>query len=199
MPRMVHYPPLWMDAEPLVPDTSPIDSRRPARWLPLAAARPAMSPAWRHWVGSRDSLTHRLTEAGRPRRFRVRLLDQRLGTPRHDEALALGIPPGQRAWLREVALCLDARPWVLARSVAPLDGLPTHELAHLGERSLGSWLFRQPDLERGAIEVTRDPAGFHAARGPWGRRSVFRHGGFRVLVQEWFLEAMADDLGLPSR
>ena len=171
----------------------------PPRWRPLAAAYPAMSPAWRRWVGARDSLTLRLTEAGRPRPFRVQLLDQRIATPRRDEAQALGLPPGRQAWLREVALCLGEAPWVAARSVAPLEGLPDHELERLGERSLGAWLFRQPDLERGTIEATEDPAGFHPARGPWGRRSVFRHGGFRVLVQEWFLDAMADDLGLPSR
>lgn len=175
------------------------ETRAPTRWLPLAEARLAMSPAWQRWVGSRDSLTLRLTKAGAPRPFRVRLLDQRLDAPRPDEARALGIAPGQRAWLREVALCLGERPWVVARSVAPLTGLPEQELAHLGERSLGSWLFRQPDLERGEIEATSAPAGFHEASGPWGRRSVFRRGDFRVLVQEWFLDAMADDLGLPSR
>lgn len=180
-------------------DLPPSDTRAPAHWIPLAAARPAMTTAWWRWVASRDSLTLRLTEAGAPRSFRVQLLDQRLGTPRLDEARALDIAPGQRAWLREVALCLDERPWVVARSVAPLAGLPEHELGRLGERSLGSWLFRQPNLERGEIEVTTAPARFHTARGPWGRRSVFRHGDFRVLVQEWFLDAMADDLGLPSR
>ncbi len=196
---MVHYPPPWMDRESAVSDSRSHAQHGPARWLPLAAVRPTMSPAWRQWVGSRDSLTLRLTDAGRPRPFRVHLIDQRTGALRRDEAQALNLPPGRQAWQREVALCLGETPWVVARSVAPLEGLPAHELTHLGERSLGSWLFRQPDLERGEIEVTRDPAGFHEARGPWGRRSVFHHGGFRVLVQEWFLDAMADDLGLPSR
>ncbi|MDR5866499.1 chorismate--pyruvate lyase family protein [Halomonas koreensis] len=158
-----------------------------------------MSQAWWPWVASRDSLTTRLTRAGAPRRFRVRLLDQRLGRPRRDEALALGLPPTRRAWLREVALCLDDRPWVVARSVAPLHGLRGQRLERLGERSLGSWLFRQPDLERGPIEVSAEPAPFHALPGPWGRRSVLRHGRFAVLVQEFFLDAMADDLALPSR
>ncbi|WP_240454062.1 chorismate lyase [Halomonas sp. NO4] len=168
-------------------------------WRPLAAARPAMSPAWWRWVASRDSLTARLIAAGEGRRFRVRLLDQRLGRPRPDEARALGLPPGRRAWLREVALCLEERPWVVARSVAPLAQLRGSRLAQLGERSLGSWLFRQPDLERSPIEVTAMPAPFHPSPGPWGRRSVFRHGRFAVLVQEFFLDAMADDLALPPR
>ncbi|MEQ6917827.1 chorismate--pyruvate lyase family protein [Halomonas aquatica] len=169
------------------------------RWRPLTAARPAMSPEWWRWVASRDSLTTRLVDAGGHRDFRVRLLDQRLGRPRRDEALTLGLPLGRLAWLREVALCLDEQPWVMARSVVPLDGLHGQRLDHLGERSLGSWLFRQPDLLRGPIEVTADPPPFHASSGPWARRSVFRHRRFSVLVQECFLDTMTDDLGLPSR
>lgn len=169
------------------------------RWRPLAVARPAMNPAWWQWIASRDSLTARLVSAGSHRTFRVRLLNQRLGRPRRDEALALDLPPTRHAWLREVALCLDERPWVVARSVVPLDGLHGQRLECLGERSLGSWLFRQPDLERSPLEVTADPPPFHPASGPWARRSLFRHHRFIVLVQEFFLDCMADDLGLPSR
>ncbi|MFG6158660.1 chorismate--pyruvate lyase family protein [Halomonas sp. 1390] len=158
-----------------------------------------MSPDWWRWVASRDSLTARLIAAGGPRTFRVRLLDQRLGRPHRDEALALGLPHGRLAWLREVALCLNERPWVMARSVVPLDGLHGQRLDRLGERSLGHWLFRQPDLVRGPLEVADRPAAFPSARGPWARRSVFRHRRFAVLVQEYFLDSMMDDLELPSR
>ncbi|WP_048305469.1 chorismate lyase [Halomonas sp. PR-M31] len=168
-------------------------------WRPAAAWRPAMSSAWWHWIASTDSLTRRLTEAANGE-FNVRLLVQRLDRPRRDEALALNIPFAQWVWRREVALCAGGRPWVVARSVAPLSALQGQRLRQLGERSLGSWLFRQPDLERGPIEVTSRPAPFHsAAPGPWGRRSLFRHGRFKVLVQEFFLARMADDLGLPKR
>ncbi|MDX5377517.1 MAG: chorismate lyase [Halomonas sp.] len=170
-----------------------------ASWRPLLAGRPAMSPAWWAWVATRDSLTARLIEAGAGRAFRVRLLGQHLGKPSLDEAQALGLPLDRLAWLREVALCLDERPWVVARSVAPLAQLRGQRLERLGERSLGSWLFRQPDLQRSPIEITTASASFHPAFGPWGRRSVFRHGRFAVLVQEFFLDAMADELGLPSR
>ncbi|MGR2738526.1 chorismate--pyruvate lyase family protein [Billgrantia sp. Q4P2] len=176
-----------------------VNSCLTATWRPLAAGRPAMSPAWWAWVATQDSLTARLIGAGAGRPFRVRLLDQRLGKPRLDEAQALGLPLGRLAWLREVALCLDGRPWVVARSVAPLDQMRGQRLERLGERSLGSWLFRQPDLVRSPIEVTTAPAPFHRLTGPWGRRSVFRHGRFAVLVQEFFLNEMADELGLPSR
>lgn len=158
-----------------------------------------MSPAWWQWVASTDSLTARLTKAGAPAVFRVHLLDQRLGRPSRDEALALGQPLDRWAWLREVALCVDGRPWVLARSVAPLSGVSGQRLESLGERSLGSWLFSQPDLRRGSIETTRSPAPFHELPGPWGRRSILRHRRFTVLVQEFFLNNMANDLALPPQ
>ncbi|SFU49363.1 chorismate--pyruvate lyase family protein [Halomonas korlensis] len=198
-------------------DGQPTDSRPerrwrlPPRWRPLAAARPAISAAWWQWIASRDSLTARLVVAGGERRFRVRLLGQQLARPALDEALVLGLPPKRYAWCREVVLCLDDRPWVVARSVAPLEQLRGQRLDRLGERSLGSWLFRQPGLERSPIEVTASSPPFQAGNGPWGRRSVFRlgagredshgrrHGRFAVLVQEYFLDTMRDDLGLPSR
>lgn len=169
------------------------------RWRPLAAARPAMSPAWWRWIASRDSLTARLISAAGERPFRVALLGQGPARPRLDEARALGIPDARQAWCREVALCVADRPWILARSVAPLAELQGERLDRLGERSLGSWLFRQPGLQRSPIEVTTAPPPFHPLAGPWGRRSVFRHRRVSILVQEWFLATMADDLDLPSR
>lgn len=177
-----------------------------SRWRPINAARPAMSAPWWQWVASTDSLTARLMAAGGEKQFRVRLLRQGVGWPRPDEAQALGIGAKRYAWLREVALCLDETPWVVARSVAPQ--LKGQRLESLGERSLGSWLFRQPGLVRGPLEVTTQFPPFASVSGiqedcAWGRRSVFyhgcKHGGLSLLVQEYFLAAMADDLGLPSR
>jgi chorismate--pyruvate lyase len=142
--------------------------------------------------------------AGGDKPFRVRLLRQGVGWPRQDEAQALGIGTKRYAWLREVALCLDETPWVVARSVAPLTQLKGQRLESLGEHSLGSWLFRQPDLVRGPLEATTQPPLFISVNGidgrcAWGRRSVFYHGCLSLLVQEYFLGAMADDLDLPSR
>ncbi|WP_353980437.1 chorismate lyase [Salinicola endophyticus] len=149
-----------------------------------------MDPRWWRWVASTDSLTARLIAAS-PRPFRVRLLDEGIGVPRRDEAQALGLAPGRVAWIREVLLMSGERPWVAARSVAPLTRSGCRSLRALGERSLGSWLFAQPDLERGPIELSADHAGV------WLRRSRFRHGRIQLLVQECFLAQMAADLALP--
>ncbi|MCA8864286.1 MULTISPECIES: chorismate--pyruvate lyase family protein [unclassified Halomonas] len=179
-----------------------------SRWRPIDAVRPAMSASWWQWVASTDSLTARLMAAGGAKPFRVRLLRQGVGWPRQDEAQALGIGAKRYAWLREVALCLDETPWVVARSVAPLAQLKGQRLDRLGERSLGSWLFRQPGLIRGSLEATTQVPTFASVNGiqgnaAWGRRSVFsygcKHHSLSLLVQEYFLSAMADDLGLPSR
>ncbi|MDQ7730546.1 chorismate lyase [Halomonas sp. SpR8] len=190
--------------------TSPAFQQTPlfSRWRPINAARPAMSAPWWQWVASTDSLTARLIAAGGHKHFRVRLLRQGVGWPQQDEAQALGIAPKRYAWLREVALCLDERSWVVARSVAPLSQLKGQRLDRLGERSLGSWLFRQPDLVRGPLEVTTQSPPFVSENAleekcAWGRRSVFyngcKHDGLSLLVQEYFLRAMADELDLPSR
>ncbi|MDG4869339.1 chorismate lyase, partial [Guyparkeria sp. 1SP6A2] len=78
-------------------------------------------------------------------------------------------------------------------------------LGALGERSLGSWLFQQPDLVRGPLQATSSRPRFTAwgtpakGRSQWGRRSVFQHAGLSLLVQEYFLSTMADALSLPSR
>ncbi|MDN6297095.1 MAG: chorismate lyase [Halomonas sp.] len=175
------------------------ESRTLVRWRPVAAARPLMSPDWWRWVASTDSLTARLIAAGGSRRFSVRLLRQRVGYPFADEARALGISAQRYVWQREVALCLDGTPWVVARSVASLATLRGQRLHALGERSLGSWLFRQPGLARRPLEVSTNSPRFIATNSLWGRRSVFRHGRLALLVQEYFLPAMAEELGLPLR
>lgn len=180
-------------------EANAINSRVMPTWRPVSAARPLMSPNWWRWVASTDSLTARLIAAGGARRFSVRLLRQRVGYPFADEARALGIDAKRYVWQREVALCLDDEPWVVARSVAPLATLRGQRLYALGDRSLGSWLFRQPGLDRRPLEVTDNLPRFIAADSLWGRRSVFRHGRLALLVQEYFLPAMADELGLPSR
>ncbi|WP_075881689.1 chorismate--pyruvate lyase family protein [Vreelandella massiliensis] len=167
--------------------------------MPVKAARPAMPLPWWRWVASTDSLTARLIMAGEGRRFCVRLLRQSVGPAFVDETQALGTSRHHYAWRREVALCLDNTPWVVARTVAPLSQVQGQRLETLGSRSLGSWLFQQPDLVRGPLEVSTQAPRFAAVEALWGRRSRFEHAGLSLLVQEYFLPAMADALSLPSR
>ncbi|MGQ7244928.1 chorismate--pyruvate lyase family protein [Salinicola sp. V024] len=175
-------------------------SWRWVRWSPAAVHRPRMSADWWQWVASTDSLTARLIAASE-RPFRVKLMHQGVERPRRDEAQALGLALTEVAWVREVMLMSGDRPWVSARSIAPLDRIGCRRLRTLGERSLGSWLFAQPDLARDPIEVARVSPGSEGlcdglCEGLWLRRSRFRHGGIQLLVQECFRYEMAEDLGL---
>lgn len=164
-------------------------------WRPVPLGVPAGLAAW---LTDHDSLTAAVR--GRCRSLRVEVLGQRLGRALSDEAGLLGVRPGARVWVREVALLADDVPWVWARSVARRDDLRTawRDLAGLGDRSLGAALFADPRIGRGELLVRvlsrRDPRGRSAiARfgappdtGLWARRSLFHRGPGRILVTEAF-------------
>ena len=146
-----------------------------------------------NWLCAEGSLTQRLTDAGNDD-FRVELLAQEEQPARADEAQALGIAPGQPVWVRQVLLHTDGAPRVFARSVAPLSALGSAavELNGLGTTSLGHLLFRNPQIRRGPIEISRYPAAWlpcaWQAEGLWARRSHFSDGDLQLLVCEVFLQ-----------
>ncbi len=185
--------------------------------VPTTPRAPARSPAWhgadrlhrervpaalRPWVLARGSLTAQVR--GRcPQAFNLRVLRQRVGVPRADEARALGLGPGRRVLLREVALRCGGQPLVVARTVIPLTSLRGRQrrLAALGRRPLGQLLFTDRSARRGPYAlayltlrqagVLRPPASGRV----WGRRAVYHLGGMPLLVSEFFLPALVDARG----
>ncbi len=159
-------------------------------WL-LAGSSSFQVPAhWRAWLYDSGSLSQRLQRAAGGE-FSVRVLSECWQYPNADEARALGISPRRRALIREVELLgRNAEPWVFARTVIPATTLTGVErrLLRLGSRSLGSYLFRDPSLERAPLRACRlqDSGGQHY----WARRSVFRLHHKPLLVCEVFLPAM---------
>ena len=130
-------------------------------------------------------------------------MDEGWQRPRLDEARVLGMPRWNIGWVRQVQLLCDGRPWVFARTVIPVRTLSGAErrLARLGNRPLGAFLFADPGMSRGAVELARignEHAMFAEATSGivdspaeiWGRRSVFRIGGKPLLVTEVFLPAV---------
>lgn len=103
----------------------------------------------------------------------------------------LGIPFRQFAWIREVRLCGDDSPWVLARTIIPLACLEGkgRRLRYLGNKPLGAYLFSNPDWQRGPLETglcnNTIPGQPRIAR-----RSVFSNSGKSLLVGEYFLPAL---------
>ena len=130
-------------------------------------------------------------------------MDEGWQRPRLDEACALGIRSSQIGWVRQVQLLCEGTPWVFARTVVPVSTLSgaQRQLARLGNRPLGAFLFADPGMQRGPVElacIRKGQAMFSEAslglkQKPaevWGRRSVFRVGGKPLLVAELFLPAV---------
>ncbi len=112
---------------------------------------------------------------------------------------ALLAASGSAAFVREIELTCDGRPWVFAQTLIPQATLARHGwLAGLGRAALGERLAAIQGLERGPLEFARLAAGdrlYHRAlrercdapEALWARRSWFAIGGDRLLVQEVFL------------
>ena len=151
------------------------------------------------WLLDTGSLTQRLRRACADR-FRVHVLHQGWTRPSRDEARALRLRPGARAWTREVQLFCGEQPWVFARTLIPAKTLRGRgrRLTRLGAKPLGEVLFADPRVRRGPVEIARIPAGQRLHRRAftgfveppatiWGRRSVFWIDDGPLLVCEFFL------------
>ena len=166
--------------------------------------RAGIPEALRPWLRDPGSLTARIR--ARCGRFAVQVVCQQLARVHRDEALLLGLRPGERAWLREVLLLADGRPVVFARSLLPRRNVRgTWNLFHgMGSRPLGQALFSDPEISRLPLacrRLDRRDARYHRAqaalahhasgqfvpRALWARRSIFLLRGSALMVSEAFL------------
>jgi len=155
-------------------------------WSARLRVIPASLPTfWRSWLFDQGSLTARLS-ALRPGQFSVECLREGYGQPTPTERQELGLLGSQPVWFREVRLLLAGTPIVYARTAVPVHAMTgkLSRLQHLGNRSLGSFLFSQPELERGQIRASHCKANDHGLQ--WARRSVFHIGRGSLLVTEAF-------------
>jgi len=157
----------------------------------------------RSWLLDSASLTLRIKNHCRNKHlgdFSVKLLRQGMAIPSNDEVQRLKLKHRHYALIREVLLYCGDTPVIFARTVIPIKTLsgPQRQLAHLGNRPLGEFLFAQPALQRDAMEVTSltnghqlyDIAVQNLDKKPeqlWARRSIFRLKDKPLLVAEVFL------------
>lgn len=129
-------------------------SLRQANWHAHVLATNAPHP-YRQWLSAGGSLTNKLK--AHCSAFRVQLLHQDTATCLADEANIIGYHRPGRVWEREVLLRCDNTPVVFAHTVVPLsaDASDWPLFSALGERSLGSTLFGDPRVRRGALEFAR--------------------------------------------
>lgn len=143
------------------------------------------------WLDEPGSLTVRLVGKAQGR-FAVRVVWQGWALPALEERQRLGLRAGRYALIREVELLGNGQVWVRARSVLPATCLNGRgrRLRHLGNRSLGGLLFKDPTLVRGPIEIA--PMAQPEGR-IWARRSRLYYHGKPLLVAEAFLPALLND------
>ncbi|MET3133722.1 chorismate--pyruvate lyase [Oxalobacteraceae bacterium GrIS 1.11] len=167
-------------------------------------------PALRHWLAGAGSLTAKLKARGGP--FRVQCLHQETACCLSDEAALLGMRRPGRVWEREVLLKCDNRPVVFGHTVVPMAATAADWplFSALGERSLGTTLFGDRRVRRGALEYAKLRSGhplmrrLRAALGEAGhedqilyaRRCLYRRHRGWLLVTEVFLPSVLD-LSLP--
>ena len=134
-------------------------------------------------------------------------LTQRPGLCLPDELAAVNLQRRGRVREREVLLECDGVPVVFAHTIVPLNATASDWpfFSSLGERSLGTTLFGDPQVVRGALHFARlrsehrlvrracDVLGVARFDGPlYARRCLFRRKNGLLLVTEVFLPAIAD-------
>ena len=173
----------------------------PTGWCRINAYGACQIPAkWRDWLLDQTSLTARLQTCCEGN-LRVQVISQRVQLPMPSERRILRNLMGSHGLVREVLLFGAGQPLVHARTVMPRMTTrgPLCELRELGNQPLGTWLFAQPSIKRGAIEVARID-GAHMSgidQEPqrailWGRRSIFSVREQPLLVTEIFLPAFRE-------
>ncbi|PHM38444.1 chorismate-pyruvate lyase [Xenorhabdus mauleonii] len=92
------------------------------------------------------------------------------------------LPVSEKYWLREVILYGDNIPWLLGRTVIPVETLsgPDKKLVDVGTVPLGRYLFSGNNLTRDYIQIGQQGNN-------WVRRSLLRLSGKPLLLTEVFL------------
>lgn len=166
----------------------------PTHWYPsLAAAgltQASVHGPARYWLQVQGSFTRALQRQS-THSFHVRVLREGFARPAQEEARYLKIPPRRMAWIREVSLCGDGQPWVLARTVIPATCFrgKNKRLRHIGNKPLGHYLFRRPQWHRDSL-LTGLCQPTAPGQPELARRSVLRNGRNTLLVSEYFLPAL---------
>lgn len=161
-------------------------------------------PLLRAWLIDQGSLTARLV--ARSSQFEVQKISQQTGLCWSDEFAAVGLCGRTKVHVREVLLRCDSQAAVYAHTVMPLHANASQWplFRSLGNRSLGSTLFSDPQVRRGALEFARLAPAHPAMQRAWqltglsqcqtqslfARRSLFYRRGAVLLVTELFLPAL---------
>lgn len=172
-------------------------------WRPTPP--PSLTSPQKQWLMRAGALTQGLRALGH---VELRVLREFSAGLTADESDGLHRSPRSPVWVREIAMRIDGRDAVVARSVALLSS--THGvwqgMRRLRTRPLADILYHDPAIRRSDFEVARVhsrmpmlcpvrqvlPLDLHSQFAPpllLARRSVFWRAGDPLLVAECFLPA----------
>lgn len=158
---------------------------------------PAASAAAQAWLREPGLLTDRLRACCSGQTGLVIVAQAEAPLSGADAALLNA--SGGTAFIREIELTCDGRPWIFAQTLIPQATLARQQwLSGLGRAALGERLAAVPGIVRGPLEFARLAPGDRLYRRAlrdrpdpppllWARRSWFAIDGDRLLVQEVFL------------
>lgn len=141
--------------------------------------------------------------------FEIHLRHASFGKAAPEECECLGINLRDCVWIREVSIRLLSMPVMFARIIIPYPALEKsfRRIKHLDELSLGRYLFRLPEIKRGAFEIKLLQQGdflfekmvalktypaISSSDKLWARRSIFRKQQSTLLLTEVFLPKYSD-------
>ena len=164
--------------------------------------------AIRHWLADRGSLTAKLI--AHSKEFQVQRVYQQADFSWADEFAAIGLPRIAKVHTREVLLRCDGMPAVYAHTILPLNSNASQWplFRTLGNKSLGSTLFGDPQVKRGQLHfarlqpnhpamqrarllLQREGLAINVCQSLFARRSLFHRRGGVMLVTELFLPSVA--------
>ncbi|MFZ6771163.1 chorismate--pyruvate lyase family protein [Undibacterium sp. SXout7W] len=160
-------------------------------------------PQMQDWLSNRDSLTARLVACCG--HFRVQRLSQHKAVCLQDEYAEVGLARRSKVVEREVLLRCDGEAMIYGHTIVPLQANASQWplFQTLGERSLGTTLFNDHQVRRGALSYARLHAShplmqrlrrilpdMQASATLPARRSLFWRQGACLLVTEVFLPAI---------
>lgn len=151
------------------------------------------------WLQDQGSLTKSIQQVCR-QGFNVKVLIHQFTTAPDSALEPLQLDVDDRVLHREVLLCDGDEPLVFACSLLPEKAFQGRfaALADMGSRPLGHWIFKEPALQRTAMQFTRLPGDSPLferlaackTNGLWGRKTLFVGAEHPFLVSEFFLPAL---------
>jgi len=168
------------------------------QWLSMSEYQ-QIQPQCRHyhWLSENGSMTRMLASVGHMP-LKVDVITSEQQVPNHQERLFLNIAPRKMAYVREVIMYSDDKPWMFGRTIIPAATMNNAggQLKLLGDKPLGKVLFHHNRNCRQFIQVAQMsnshplyPAFLKDVETSrlWARRSLFQFQQAPLLVQEVFL------------